>query len=94
MRNRELFFLFPNQKYVMCTQNNRLDDMFFEHPKHVFKLIKNNRNFTLKLLNWPNLRALSYASLLILTRKLHCASKGDALKWPVLKKNDSSNSIV
>ena len=40
----------------------------------------------LKLLNWPNLRALSYDSLLILTRKLHCTSKGDALKWPALKK--------
>ena len=43
--------------------------------------------------NWPNLRALSYASLLILTHKLHCTSKGDALKWPALK-SDSSNSIV
>ena len=40
----------------------------------------------LKLLNWPNLRALSYASLLILTHKLHFTSKSDALKWPVLKK--------
>ena len=66
----------------------------FEHPKHVFKLIKNNRNFTLKLLNWPNHRALNYDSLLILTHKLHCTSKGDALQWPVLKENDSSNSIV
>ena len=27
-RNRELFFLFLNQNiYVVCTQNNRLDDM-------------------------------------------------------------------
>ena len=40
----------------------------------------------LKLLNWPNLRALSYDSLLILIYKLHCASKGDALKWPVVLK--------
>ena len=48
----------------------------------------------LKLLNWHNLRALSYDSLLILTHKLHYTSKGDALKWPELKKNDPSNSIV
>ena len=27
VRNRELFFLFLSQKYVVCTQNNRLDDM-------------------------------------------------------------------
>ena len=40
----------------------------------------------LKLLNWSNLRALSYDLLLILTNKLHCTSKGDASKWPVLKK--------
>ena len=25
--NREFFFLFLNQKYVVCTRNNRLDDM-------------------------------------------------------------------
>ena len=31
--------------------------------------------------------------MLILTYKLHCASKTDALKWPVLK-SDSCNSIV
>ena len=59
---------------------------FFKHPKHVFELIKNNRNFKLKLLNWPNLRALSYDSLLILTHKLNCTSKGSALKWPVFIK--------
>ena len=45
------------------------------------------------MLKWPNLRALSYDSLLILTHKLHCTSKANALKWPVLK-NDTSNSIV
>ena len=27
VRYRELFFLFLNQKYVVCTQNNRLNDM-------------------------------------------------------------------
>ena len=27
VRNRELFFLFLNQKYVVCTQNNPLNDM-------------------------------------------------------------------
>ena len=52
----------------------------------MFKLIKKQLQLHAKLLNWPNLRALSYASLLILTHKLHCTSKGDALKWPVLKK--------
>ena len=66
---------------------------FFLAPKTHVLTDKNNRNFTLKLLNWPNLRELSYDSLLILTHKLHCTSKADALKWPVLK-NDSSNSIV
>ena len=74
VRNRELFFLFLNQK-ICCVYPKNV----FKHPKHVFK-------FTLKLLKWPNLRAISYASLLILTHKLHCTSKGDALKWPVLKK--------
>ena len=47
----------------------------------------------LQLLNWTNLRALGYDSLLKLTYKFHCTSKTDALKWPVLK-SDSSNSIV
>ena len=27
VRNRKLFFLFLNQKYLVCTQNNHLDDM-------------------------------------------------------------------
>ena len=27
VRYRELFFLFLNQKYVVCTQNNHLNDM-------------------------------------------------------------------
>ena len=69
---------------------------FFWAPKTCVQTDKNNRNFMLKiLLNWPNLRALSCDSLLILTHKLHCTSKGDALKWPALKKkHDSSNSIV
>ena len=42
--------------------------------------------FTLKLLNWTNLRAFGYDSLPILTYKLHCTSKTDALKWPGLSK--------
>ena len=70
----------------MCTQNNRLDDMVLLSTQKRVYTDKNNRNFTQKLLTWPNLRALSYASLFILTHKLHCTSKGDALKWPVLKK--------
>ena len=47
---------------------------------------EDSRNFTLKLLNWTNLRALGYDSLLIRTYKLHCTSKTDALKWPAFKK--------
>ena len=47
----------------------------------------------LKLLSWTNLCALGYDLLLRLTYKLHCTSKTDALKWPVLKSN-SSNSVV
>ena len=66
---------------------------FFWAPKTSVLTDKDSRSFTLKLLNWTNLRALGYDSLLILTYKLQCTSKTDALKWPVLK-SDSSKSIV
>ena len=35
VRNRELFFLFLNQKYVVCAQNNRLDDMVLLSPQNM-----------------------------------------------------------
>ena len=66
---------------------------FFCAPKTRVLADKDSRSFTLKFLNWTNRRALGYDSLLILTYKLQCTSKSDALKWPVLK-SDSSNSIV
>ena len=71
---------------MLCVLKTTISRIWvFKHTKHVFEMIKHNRNFTLKLLYWPNLRALSYASLLILTHKLHCTSEGEVLKWPVLK---------
>ena len=88
------YFSYFSTKNMLCALKTIVSMIwFFWAPKKRVQTDKNNRNFTLKLLNWPNLRALSYGSLLILTHKLHCTSKGDALKWPVLK-NDSSSSIV
>ena len=81
LRNRKMFSYFSTKRYVVCTKKNSvLMIPFFGAPKTRVKTDEDNRNFTLKLLNWPNLRALGYALLLILTHKLHCPSKTDALK--------------
>ena len=64
----------------MCAKHNRLDDTVLLAPKTRVLTDKDSRSFTLKLLNWTNLRALGYDSLLILTYKLQYTSKTDALK--------------
>ena len=71
---------------MLCVLKTTFSMMrFFSSPKTRVKT-DDNRNIALKLLNWPNIRAFGYDSLLKLTQKLHFTSKTDALKWPVLKK--------
>ena len=49
MRIGKLFLYFSSKTYVGGIEKNRLDETFFEHPKHMFKLMGKEKKYANKM---------------------------------------------